>query len=260
MQQGPHGLHSVGLHLGSTLPPLHLSCHLCWKVEFARNEGALIRSPEYHVHWMWWEEAGWAQKGAGVAVGRKLGSANGWKGRGGKPGGARLSHDKRGDVWTAIKADRKSRTSSRNTLCTKTSLERSAGNRSLPGAWARLACPAEFLGPSYLITTPKINFRDTSPCKKVGSSRGASRGEKHGTFFHSPGLHFEMRGECWEDKLQPLRPALGSERNKEGLERPVWDPRAPVRGEGPPMGSDSLRPHWGTQLVQRRHLLKDRGV
>ena len=121
--------------------------------------------------------AGRSGKGAEAALGRELGSAIGWKGGGGKPGGARRVGPALPMINVVmcgrpVKADRKSPTSSRNTLCTKTSLERSAGNRRLPGARACLACSAEFLGPSYLRTTPKINFRDTSPCKKVGSSRG----------------------------------------------------------------------------------------
>ena len=142
-----------------------------------REQGVLTHRPEHRLPWTLREGLGSQQTGWHRA-GQGAGPSNSWPA--GLPvetqvGPASLP------MINVVMCGRppstrtgKAPKSSRNTLRTKTSLARLVASRSLPGAQAPLADSLELLGgPSYLRKTPKINFRDTSPYRKVGGSREA---------------------------------------------------------------------------------------
>lgn len=156
-------------------------------------------------------------------------------------GGARPPHDEC-DLRTAINTDERNQMNSRNTLCTKISLENSTGNQSCQRHG--LVSPASFglPGPSYLRATTQDQLeRHFSLQTEVRALKGSTQGEqweaKHGLFFHLPGLLFEMRSKCWENMLV----VPGSETNERlgeprgGLDDSLSGASgAPVRREGPP--------------------------
>lgn len=95
---------------------------------------------------------GWWPRWAGSrAQGRAAGLGRRASGR--KLGVAHPSRDKCGDLWMAVNTDQRNLTSSRNTLCTKISLENSTENQSCQRLGLVLLASFELLGPSYLRTT-----------------------------------------------------------------------------------------------------------
>ena len=138
-----------------------------------REQGVLTHRPGRRLPWTLWEGMGSQQTGW-----HRAGPSNSWPA--GLPVETQVGPASLPMInvvmcgWPPSTRTGKAPKSSRNTLLTKTSLARLVASRSLPGAQAPLADSLELLGgPSYLRKTPKINFRDTSPYRKVGGSREA---------------------------------------------------------------------------------------